>query len=294
MTPLNKESARIAEDEEAWRLYSALAATGRAGPADHLNGALAAHRLGRLYSAYSAIQEATACGPTGELKGQVRFLRGNVLRDIGHLSAAIAEFSAWIAELNEYPALAATYLGAAHYNLGLALRRAERYTESIHQYELACDEFRRRDRPTYLCMALYNLAWVACRAGRADIAAAALKEVEPHSNVAPFVWHHRLTAAFLEAISEGGDLRRVMELCSAIIQSGDSEIPPSITSHAYWLSGRVALELGLMDTAQAMVEQAMLHGARSGDANRCMGDAEQLLREIRERRHVDLEMPPTD
>lgn len=291
MTQLNRERSRAEIDEEAWQTYSAVAAAGHAGPEAHLEGALIAQRLGRRHSARRAILDALSYQPNGELKGRIRFVGATLLREIGDFDAAISEFTTWIKELEQYPTLEASHLGAGHYNLALALRQAERFSDSIHHYELACAEFRRRDRPAYLLMALYNLAWVACRAGRADLAAAALAETEPQSHMAPFCWHHRVTQAFLEAISATGDLHRVMDLCREIIEATDVDIPASVRSHSYWLSGRVALELSLVDTAQVMVELAMIHAARAGDANRCLGDADQLLQEIRERQQVDQEIP---
>lgn len=266
--------------------------SGPTGPEIHLEGALIAQRLGRRHSAHYALLEALAGDPKGELLGRIRFVHATALREIGNFDGAIAAFTSWLADLGQYSGLEAKYLGAAHYNLGLALRQAEHYADSLRHYQLACDEFRRRDQPTYLAMSLYNLAWAACLSGRSDIAEAALHDAEPHSSVAPFTWHHRLTGAFVQAVSENGDLHRVMELCRDIIEGPATDVPPSVRSHAYWLSGRVALALELLDTAQYMVEQALLHGARAGDANRCLSDAEQLLLEIRDRQRVDQEIPP--
>jgi predicted methyltransferase MtxX (methanogen marker protein 4) len=52
-----------------------------------------------------------------------------------------------------------------------------------------------------------------------------------------------------------------------------------VRSHAYWLAGRVALELNLRETARVMAEQALL-AAVGVDTGQCVADAYRLLADV--------------
>ena len=276
------ERLRLLRDEDACNLYASL--RGDIAPEVHLEGALIAWRLGRYHTALRAVREGLALEPAGDLLGMLQFEHATLLRAIGKYEESITEAQKWIADVDQYPGLVPKgYLGCVHFDIALTSRQLERFSQSIEHYRIALDEFQRHGHPTYVTMTLLNLAWAACLSGEVEIAADALRQAEPHSSEQPLVWHHRLTCAFLLAVSDDGDLRRVMDLCREVIEA-EGDVPPEVKSHAYWLSGRIALELGLIDTAQVMVEQALLYGARTIDPERCITDAARLMWEIRERR----------
>jgi tetratricopeptide (TPR) repeat protein len=264
--------------QEAWWAYTALTARGGV-PADvHLLGVQAAFRLGHLHSALYAIDQASVVA-SGNDAGKVRFARAGCLITLGRYDEATAELGRWIADLAQYPSLEPAYLGLAYYNLGVVSRQRERYAESMKYYATACDHLRKHNRHADLRMALQNMAWVACLSGDEATALDTLDQAEPLCESKGAHWHQQIGRAFLQAVSSNGDLHRVMTVCQAIIEHDGDDLPLSVRSHAYWLSGRVAMELGLSETARVMSEQALWFAAAEGD-DRCLSDAARLINEI--------------
>jgi hypothetical protein len=53
-----------------------------------------------------------------------------------------------------------------------------------------------------------------------------------------------------------------------------------VLCHAYWLSGRIAMQTGLMDTAEHLARLAVDLGTRVKGDHRCLSDASRLLQEV--------------
>ena len=264
--------------QEAWWAYKALAARGEGSWEIYMYGSLAAQAMGRLHAALQTKEEGIR-RHSGEGRGRLRFGHAILLLDMGRLDAAADEFQRWIADLSEYPSLEPDHLGLAYYHLGLICRQQERFAASIQQYATACEYLRRHNQRTYLVQVLQNLAWVACMVGDEATASAALDEALPLCDTPKTRWHQQIGQAYLLAVARYGDLRMAMTLCEEIIQHKGDDVPPAVRSHAYWLAGRVALDLNLGETARAMAEQALVNAVSLGD-ERCLSDAYRLLADV--------------
>lgn len=273
---------------DARKEYQRLLAAGLADAEVHLLGALAArfqptpdYRQARL-----ALERAEAARPVGVTLGKVRLGMGNLLREMGETTAAIERYLAFIHEVERYPELKSVCLGVAHYNLGLALRCARRYDEALQAYETACHEFRENDFPDYLRQCLQNLAWLHCLMGNTPQAESALVEAEDLCDSTEARWQQQVGWAYLEAVS--GERSSALTRCDRIIKA-ESEAPPEVVSHAYWVAGQVALTLGQIDQASMLVDQAISWSIRVPDDVRPMHDANRLRRDINQRKlHKDL------
>lgn len=271
--------------EAAWAEYQRLTSAGEACVEAHLIGSMAARERGDLQGARWAIEKALEAGPTGMLLVRVWFQRGVLLREVGEAAAAVEQFESCLRHLGNYPVLRQVMEGPAWYNLGLALRQARRYDEAIAAYQRAVILFRSEMMTTHLCMALHNLAWVACLLGRMELAREALDESAPLCSEGALKWHQRIGEAF--CMAQGGleHQRQAMELAQEIIDhTGD--LPADVRSHACWLAGTVALQLGLCHAAEDLANQAVHYAVQAKGENRCLLDAADLLREIRLRHQM--------
>lgn len=266
--------------EAAWAEYLRLTATGGADAEAHLIGSMAARERGDLQGARWAVEKAVEAGPSGVLLVRVWFQRGVLLREVGEAAAAVAQFEACLQHLEQYPGLQQVMEGPAWYNLGLALRQARRHEEAIAAYQRAVGVFRSESMTTHLCMALHNLAWVACMLGRKELAREALDESARFCTGGAMQWHQRIGEAFYMA--QGGPERQLqaMQLAQEIIDH-PGDLPADVRSHACWLAGTVALQLGLYHAAEDLANQAVHHAVRARGENRCLLDAADLLREVR-------------
>jgi len=283
------ENLRAAYSEkrwaDAWREYTALREAGMADAEAHLMGGRSARALGDLRRACWAFDLAIEAGPTGNVLGQLRFARGITFREAGMIGAAVEELKECIAGITDYQSLAPVMMGAAWYNLGLALRQAKRLTDAIAAYEHAVAHYRAEDLSTPLCMALHNLAWAACCSGDPDRAVEALAESGPLCNTDTLRWHQALTQAFVDSFGDTEDRRRALETCETFGHD-DELIPAALRSHAAWLAGSIALCLGQLDAAEALAKQAAhLAGLAKGE-NRTLHDASELLQSVRQMRLV--------
>lgn len=273
---------------EACEEYQRLLAADLADAEAHLLGALAARFLSTpdYRQARLALERAEASHPTGVTLGKVRLAMGNLLREIGETTASIACYLAFIDDIHIYPTLKPVCLGVAHYNLGLALRCARRYDEALQAYETACREFRENDFPDYLRQCLQNMAWLHCLMGNIPQSEAALVEAEDLCDSAEARWQQQVGWAYLEAVS--GERSSALTRCDRIIRA-ESEAPPEVVSHAYWVAGQVALTLGQIDQASMLANQAISWSFRVKDDVRPMHDANRLQRDINQRKlHKDL------
>ena len=272
--------------QAAWWAYKAVIARGDCSPGVHFWGAVAAYALGRVHSALHALERGLAVA-SGDDLGKLRYCWAAYVIALGRFDAAAEAFERWIADLPQYTSLEPTYLGMVYYHLGLICRQQERFEASIEYYQTACKHLRRHDRRANLSLTLHNLAWVACIRGEAALALDALDEALPLCETPQLHWHQKIGRAFLLTVQRFPDLRMAMSLCEEIIDYQGDDLPLAVRSHAYWLAGRVALQLDLPDTARIMAEQALLNAVSLGD-DRCLADAYRLLAE------VDSRYMPTD
>jgi len=266
--------------DEGWAQYRSLKATGETGAAEHLAGARCARGRGDLFAARWAIGLAQEANPTGSLLGQIRFTHGLILREIGEFNSAVQCFMACIQGMWEYPELAPVMEGPAYYNLGLAYRQTRRYTEARQAYEEAAARFRPEHMTESLCMTLHNLAWVACLVNDPSTARTALAESQPLCGTEEFRIHQTIGEAFLASLGDETDRHRAIEICDGLTKGG--HVPDQVRSHAYWLAGKVALGLGQHDLAESLARHGLEWGTKAQDDNRCLHDAADLLREIRQ------------
>lgn len=270
------ESRRLSE---AWREYERLQAEGNVDAEAHILGALSARFLPEpnYREARLALERAEAANPTGITLGKLRLALGNLLREIGETSAAIEQYEAFIVGIGDYMTLAPVCYGVAHYNLGLAYRCARRYDEALRAYETGSAEFRRNDFPEYLRRCLQNMAWLHCLMGNVQQAEAALLEAEDLCKTDHARWHQRIGWAYLEAVS--GERTSALTRCEGIIKA-EAMAPADVVSHAYWVAGQVALNLGQFEQADLMANQAVTWSLQVKDDVRPMQDANALRREI--------------
>jgi tetratricopeptide (TPR) repeat protein len=242
--------------------------------------------MGRIHSAMHALERGMAVA-SGDDQGKMRFARATFLIGLGRLDEAEESFYGWMADLTQYPGLEPVYVGLVYYHLGLICRQQERFADSARFYATACEYLRRDNQCAHLGLALHNLAWVACLQGDEATALHALDEALPLCETPQLHWHQQIGRAFLLTVQRLPDLRMAMTLCEEIIDYKGEDLPQAVRSHAYWLAGRVALELSLRDAARVMAEQALLN-AVGVDTDRCLKDAYRLMAD------VDSRLVPTD
>lgn len=73
---------------------------------------------------------------------------------------------------------------------------------------------------------------------------------------------------------------RALELCQVIYQHEGNEVPSDVRSQAYWLAGTISLDLGGIDAALHLGEQAMQYAFETSADKRCLYDAAELLRQV--------------
>lgn len=266
--------------EAGWNLYQTELAEWP-GPEWHYYGARCARALGDLPGARRAIMQAIALNPTGALLGQTLFTCGIILRESGENGTAAERFREALARMEEYPNLRPVMDGPTYYNLGLTLRSLGDMAGALDCYRRAADIQRREDLREQLRMTLQNIAWLLCILGDATGAREALDEAEPLIANPQGRWQQQLGMAFLVAVE--GDRERALHACEAITNSPES-VPLDVRSHAYWLAGRIALEIGQYPLALQLGQAALDWGQQAQTVDmRCWQDASKLLREIRQR-----------
>lgn len=138
-------------------------------------------------------------------------------------------------------------------------------------------------------MALQNLAWVSVLFGDALNARMTLAEASPLCSTPALHWHQRIGEAFLASIDfEAPDhgsrtlrQRRSLELAEVIYSHEGNDLPAEVRSHAYWLAGRISLEMGEIESAFHFGQQAIQHAFATPVADaRCLYDAADLLRQV--------------
>lgn len=268
---------------DAWAEYRRLAAAGPV-PADvHLIGARAAERDGNLYAARHAIDGALGADPQGALRVEALFTRGVILLLIGDSAGALDDLQATVAGLEHEPNLGAVMLGPAYYNLALAFRQRRRYAEALDHYRVAIERFRAEAMHDHLRMALQNLAWVCCVVQDADGARSALDEAGSLCRSAEAMLLQQIHEAFLGSVVGGECARDAMATCERIL-SDSGDVPAGIRSHACWVAGRIALQMGQLEAAEALAGQAVTFGLQAREDHHSLLDASELLREVRQAR----------
>jgi hypothetical protein len=274
--------------QDAFNLYLQLVTMREASAEACLIGGQSARKLGNLWAARDALESCLERGPDGETLGMAQFLLGVVMRQLGKPHEAILRLTAFLDGLPEYPQLAAIGLGPALYDRGIAFQYADRLEESLYAFSQACDEFRREGMSVYLCMALQNRAWVAGLFGDALQVRLALQEARPLCNTPVLQWHQRLGEAFLASIdydhlnaeSRRTCQRQALELCAVIYNHQDSDVPVEARSQSYWLAGTISLDIGEIEDAHRLGQEAMHYAFAAPVGSRCLYDAADLLRQV--------------
>jgi tetratricopeptide (TPR) repeat protein len=267
--------------DEAWVEYQRLRGAGPADAASHLLGGLVARLRGDLPGARAALERGLTLHPQGSALGQLRMTLGTVLRETGEILASIEILETFLADMHLYPALRAVAVGAGLHNLALAYRCARRFEDARQSYETAILEFRTEGLRNYLMQSLRNLAWLCCLMGEVRRAEECLSDVDVLCETREDRWHWQVGMAFLSLV--GGDPEDALRRCDAIVQDGVS-VPPGIMSHTYWVAGKVSAQLGLLEEADSLADQAVSWSLRVKDDIRQMQDASDLKREIHQLR----------
>lgn len=150
-----------------------------------------------------------------------------------------------------------------------AAREAYNRAVACHRRE-GMDKLRRES--------LQNLAWTCCLMQEASGAADALAESKPLCDTDEALARQQLGDAHLAFIT--GHQVRTIRLCDALVAM--PSLPADVTSHAYWLSARVALGYQDYEKAQVLANMAQQWAARDRTDSRCMSDAARVLQQIRE------------
>lgn len=267
--------------DEAWVEYERLRSEGPVDAASHLLGGLVARKRGDLLGARTAFERGLSLNPEGTTLGQLRMTLGTVLRETGEPLASIELLGAFLSDMHLYPALRSVAAGAGHHNLALAYRCARRLEDARQSYETAIREFRTESLRNYLMQSLRNLAWLCCLMGESPRAEECLSEVADLCETPEDRWHWQVGMAFLSLVA--GDTADALRRCDAITQAGEL-VPPGIMSHTYWVAGRASAQLGLLDAADSLADQAVSWSLRVKDDVRQMQDASDLKREIHQLR----------
>ena len=262
---------------EGWALYREHADASPSLPASvHYYGARCARALRNYHGARQALSLAEVAGPTGALLGQIRFTHALIVQEIGEYMTAVTAWERTIQGMHLYPELAPVMEGPAWNNLGLTQRMLKRYDDALDAYRQAAALMEGEGPAEHLRICLLNIAWLHCIRGDVVSASVALEQAEPliHSSAAR--WKHQVGVAFLSLVQK--DREGALGLCNAV--AGAVEALPEDRSHACWLSGKIALEIGQFDMADSLARQAISHGEKARDVNRCLHDAADLLRQV--------------
>lgn len=267
--------------DEARELYCKMLTEGPVTTEDHLWGGMATWRMGDTRGARRAFELGWADEPIGMVRGQLCMMLGVVLREIGETCAAVDYLERFLGGMDTYPELRTVATGSGHYNLAMAYKGARRYQESITAYEVAIAEFRREGMTDYLRRALQNYAWVLCIMGDAQRAEISLTDAEELITDNQGRWQQELGWAFAEAVA--GRKSEALTRCGKIT-ANEWAPPMNVVSHAYWVAGRVTLDMGQIDAAEVMQKAALEWALKADSDSRCLQDANDLQRSIYEAR----------
>lgn len=268
---------------DAWAEYRRLTAMGPVPAEVHLVGARAADKTGNLYAARRVIDFAMEAEPTGALRAEVLFTRGVLLREVGEYRSAVDNLRAAVVALADEPDLGPVMLGPCHHNLALALRQCREYAEAIHHYREAIGLFRAEGMSEYLRMSLQNLSWACCIVEDAAGARAALDESGPLCASDTAKLRQQVCEAFLWSVAGGDGAREAMAACHGVL-SAYGDVPADIRSQACWVAGRIAVQTGQLDAAEELARNAVAFGLQAKEDSRCLLDASDLLRAVKEAR----------
>lgn len=263
--------------DEAWGEYVRLHSDGPLGAEGHLLGGLTARLLGDLRGARRALERGLDSAPSGRILGQLRMTLGATLREIGETTAPIEMLELFLAGMDQYPELRHVATGAGHYNLALAYRCARRFDDAKKAYEVAIREFSSENMRDYLRQTLQNLAWLCCMTGDIARADETLNEADGLCDTEQARWQQRISTAFL--LFASGEKTHALERCESIIKA-DESAPAAVISSACWIAGRAAVELGQLEQAQVMADQALTWALKAKEDARPMQDASALRVEI--------------
>jgi tetratricopeptide (TPR) repeat protein len=222
--------------------------------------------------------------PDGEMRVKLLQRLGNTEERLGDFRAAIMHLEACLAELPAYPSLAAIMKGTVLYALALAFYNrspdAADVQASIYCYEQAAQEFRREDMRDYLRMTLQNLAWALCDAAEPGRAADVLDEVAPLCITASARRVQQVTNAYQLLVA--GDHTRSLAMVEPLVQQEDESDTFILSLCVMSLAALNLYERapGMLDTANAMAQQAIFGSLRPGTDPRCWTTANRVQKRI--------------
>jgi hypothetical protein len=174
--------------------------------------------------------------------------------------------------------------GSVLYNIALAFYNRSPdpadVQAAIRFYEEAAEEFRREGMRNHLRMCLQNLAWTLCDAMETDRAAEVLDNVAPLCTTDEARRVQQVTNAY--QLLMAGEHTRALGTVEPLVQHDDGSntfvLSLSVMAQtALSLHGRAP---GMLDTANAMVRQAIYAALRPGVDPRCWTTANRVQKRI--------------
>jgi len=254
----------------AWAEYRRLEEAGPSSARLQLLGSHAAYGLRDLATAKGLAELALADAPQDRLLGQVRFHIGMVLRELGEVEGALAQFDAFLTEtVTVYPELA-VHTGKLQFYRALCHRQVGDLLQSAASYRLALTSLTGWERSA----TLQNLAWVYCLMGCADEARAALNQVDTQGDSILGI-HQGIGEAYLDAIE--GELGRAFAGCEVLSARGD--LGAQEMAEVSWVAALSAQRSGDLEKAVVLCKSALAYALDAQDA-RLTADAEGLAQDI--------------
>lgn len=257
-------------------LYPEALAVYQRGGADeaewHTYGAAAMLDTGDLDGALLASQLAVGLPAEWPLRGSALFVAARVAMSRGDFHGATAHLKTAIAAGE---VAGETHMPKVWTTLALARRLAGDYEQAVFYGDLAAEQFAKDKNTAGQCVALQNLAWAACRAGKGDAARQALDKAEPLCTTPLLRWHQQIGEAYVLALRNS---LAAIECCRDLLAAEGA--PANVQTQAAWLAGRMHLDMGRLDEARAMAEQAADLAVLTGRPGFYRQDIETLQRLI--------------
>jgi tetratricopeptide (TPR) repeat protein len=249
-------------------------------PANLLDGAQVARALYRttassegwmwLHRAHALVEQATGSlsGRPTRLHAEAYFIRAKVEVEVGdgpHAHESLIAPEVYL------------LLGLTYARRGETLLAWSSYQEARRLAELESDQ-------DIKLMAIHNLAWMALQDHNAEAADELLSLTDLLATTQYYRWHQRLRVAYVDFAR--GDLETAARLLSRLYSETRAEplsrASAEVLAWTCWLSGRIALSLGLLDEAEGMCKDGQAWSIHGGDS-RVMTDLSNLRAMILER-----------
>jgi tetratricopeptide (TPR) repeat protein len=240
-----------------------------------------------LHRAHALVEQATGSlsGRPTRLHAEAYFIRAKVEVEVGDGPHA-HESLQWLLKFGPkaagpiWPLIAPEVyllLGLTYARRGETLLAWSSYQEARRLAELESDQ-------DIKLMAIHNLAWMALQDHNAEAADELLSLTDLLATTQYYRWHQRLRVAYVDFAR--GDLETAARLLSRLYSETRAEplsrASAEVLAWTCWLSGRIALSLGLLDEAEGMCKDGQAWSIHGGDS-RVMTDLSNLRAMILER-----------